>query len=177
MTGKASISGYVEPGLYFGTKEGPVKIKVEAYVVKGMTTPLILGNDFADQYSLSVKRMEGRTFLEFGDSGRSLNIARSVALEITDEEGHTFKIQRLESADKGLAKEIGHHWNQRKRRKSKFRTTNQNVRSKIKVVIPLETCVTVPVLANFKEAAACLYVKKVLIQIGTSKTSILHRIH
>ena len=37
VTGKASISGYVELDLYFGTKEGPVKIKVEAYVVKGMT--------------------------------------------------------------------------------------------------------------------------------------------
>ena len=55
VTGKASISGYVELDLYFRTKEGPVKIRVEAYVVKGMTTPLILGNDFVDQYSLSVK--------------------------------------------------------------------------------------------------------------------------
>ena len=55
VTGKASISGYVELDLYFHTKEGPVKIKVKAYVVKGMTTPLILGNDFVDQYSLSVK--------------------------------------------------------------------------------------------------------------------------
>ena len=54
VTGKGSISGYVELELYFNTKDGPVKIKVEAYVVKGMTT-LILGNDFADQYSLSVK--------------------------------------------------------------------------------------------------------------------------
>jgi hypothetical protein len=55
VTRKASISGYVKLDLYFHTKEGPVKIKVEAYVVKGMTTPLILGNDFADQYSLLVK--------------------------------------------------------------------------------------------------------------------------
>ena len=69
VTRKASISEYVELDLYFNTKDGPVKIKVAAYVVKGMTTPLILGNDFADQYSLLVKRMEGRTFLEFGDSG------------------------------------------------------------------------------------------------------------
>ena len=60
----------MELDLYFRTKEGPVKIKVEAYVVKGLTTPLILGNNFADQYSLSVKRMEGRTFLEFGDLRR-----------------------------------------------------------------------------------------------------------
>ena len=52
--------------------------------------------------------MEGRTFLEFGDSGRFLDIASSVASEITDEEGHAFKIRRLESADKGLAKDISH---------------------------------------------------------------------
>ena len=89
----------MELDLYFCTKEGPVKIKVEAYVVEGMTTPLILGNDFADQYTLSVNWMEGRTFLEFGDWGRSLDIASSVASEITKEEGHTFKIWRLESAN------------------------------------------------------------------------------
>ncbi|THU78232.1 hypothetical protein K435DRAFT_811723 [Dendrothele bispora CBS 962.96] len=35
---------------------GPVKIAVEAYVVKDMSTPLILGNDFATQYSLSILR-------------------------------------------------------------------------------------------------------------------------
>ena len=104
--------------------------------MKGMTTPLILGNDFADQYSLSVKRMEGRTFLEFGDSGQSLDIANSVVSEIVDEEGHTFKVQRLESTNRGLAKEISHRRNQRRKRRSKFRTTNQNVRSRIKVVIP-----------------------------------------
>ena len=55
VTGKASISGYVTLELYFCTKEGLVKIKVKAYIVKGMTTPLILGNNFADKYFLSVK--------------------------------------------------------------------------------------------------------------------------
>jgi len=81
VTGKASISGYVDLDLYFHTTpEGPIKIKVEAYVIKGMNNPLILGNDFADQYSRSVKRLEGRTFLEFGDSGRSLNIVNSISL-------------------------------------------------------------------------------------------------
>ena len=54
VTGNTSISGYVEIDLYFHTPGGPVKINVEAYVVKGMTSPFILGNDFADQYSISV---------------------------------------------------------------------------------------------------------------------------
>jgi hypothetical protein len=36
--------------------------------------------------------MKGGMFLEFGDSGQSLDIASSVASEIIDEEVHTFKI-------------------------------------------------------------------------------------
>jgi|SRR5882762_2967114 len=54
VTGNTSISGYVEVDLYFHIPDGPVKINVEAYVVKGMTSPFILRNDFADQYSISV---------------------------------------------------------------------------------------------------------------------------
>ena len=53
VTGNASISGYVDIDLYF-TPDGLVKINVEAYVVKGMSTLFILGNDSADQYSISV---------------------------------------------------------------------------------------------------------------------------
>jgi len=101
---KASISGYVKLDLYFCTKEGLVKIRVEAYIVKGMTTSLILGNDFVDQYSLSVKRVEEKSFLEFRDSGRSLDIANSVSPEFVDEEGHTFKVQRIPSENKGFLK-------------------------------------------------------------------------
>ena len=108
VTGKASISGYIELELYFNTKDGPVKIKVEAYVVKGMTTPLILGNDFADQYSLSVKRMEGRTFLAFGDSRRTLDIANSVSPKFISEDGHAFRIWRIHSTAKGFSKKIDH---------------------------------------------------------------------
>ena len=47
-TRNPSISGYVNIDLYFHTPDGPVKINVEPYVVKGMSTSLILGNDFAD---------------------------------------------------------------------------------------------------------------------------------
>ena len=54
VTGNASISGYVDIDLYCHTLDGPIKINVEAYVVKNMSTPLMLGNDFVDQYSISV---------------------------------------------------------------------------------------------------------------------------
>jgi hypothetical protein len=92
VTGNASISGYVEGDLYFHTPDGPVKMNVEAYVVKGMTSPFILGNDFADQYSISAIQQEGGCNLEFGDSGRRMVVENSVSPPFTDEDGHTFKV-------------------------------------------------------------------------------------
>ncbi len=69
-----------------------------------MTTPLILGNDFVDQYSLSVKRVERKSFLEFGDSRRSLDIANSVSPDFVDEEGHVFKVRRISETNQSLTK-------------------------------------------------------------------------
>ena len=78
VTGNASIFGYVDIDLYFHTLDGPIKINVETYVVKGMSTSLILGNDFADQYSISVIRQEGSCTIEFGDSNRRMPVNNSV---------------------------------------------------------------------------------------------------
>ena len=77
VTGNASISGYVNIDLYFYTLDGPVKINVKAYVVKGMNTPLILGNDFADQYSISVICQEGSCLME----GQSVFTADTVVAQ------------------------------------------------------------------------------------------------
>ena len=78
----------------------PFKINVEAYVVKGMSTPLILGNDFADQYSISVIRQEGSCAIEFGDSNRRMPVNNSVSPPFLDEDGHTFKLRVLNSSAK-----------------------------------------------------------------------------
>jgi hypothetical protein len=43
VTGNAIITGFVTLDLYFHTIEGPVKMRVEAYVVRGMTTPFFIG--------------------------------------------------------------------------------------------------------------------------------------
>jgi hypothetical protein len=79
VTGNTSISGFVVLDLYFLMDEGPVKIEVEAYVVKGMSTPLILGNNFADKYSISVLRIDGETRLELSESGRQMKVENSVS--------------------------------------------------------------------------------------------------
>jgi len=71
VTGNASISGLCR---------------------QGMTSPFILGNDFADQYSISVIRQEGGCNLEFGDSGRRMVVENSVSPPFTDEDGHAFKV-------------------------------------------------------------------------------------
>ena len=54
VTGQSSTSQYVPLELYFETTESLVSIRIEAYIVKDMNAPIILGNDFVDQYSLSI---------------------------------------------------------------------------------------------------------------------------
>ena len=53
-------------------------IKIEAYIVKDMNAPIILGNDFTDQYSLSIMREDGTTSLKLGTSGQTIPLDSSV---------------------------------------------------------------------------------------------------
>ncbi|QRW05927.1 Transposon Ty3-G Gag-Pol polyprotein [Ceratobasidium sp. AG-Ba] len=66
VTGRTSITGYVVLELTFPTKDGPVKMQVEAYVVKGMKVPIILGNDFTNQYRISIDRLNTPSRIIFG---------------------------------------------------------------------------------------------------------------
>jgi hypothetical protein len=61
---------------------------VDAYVVDGMITPFILGNDSADQYSSFIIREEGSTYLQFGKSGCRLPVQNSTSPSLVDESGH-----------------------------------------------------------------------------------------
>jgi len=79
VTAKTTISGYVDLPLIFNTDQGPVQANVEAYLVKGMTTPLILGNDFADQYSLSIMQNNGQSTLKFAETGRTMRLENSTS--------------------------------------------------------------------------------------------------
>jgi hypothetical protein len=75
-----------------------VKINVEVYLAKGMSTPLILRNDFVDQYSISVILQEESRFKEFGDSGQRMPMNNSVSHLFLDEDGHAFKLCILKTA-------------------------------------------------------------------------------
>ena len=93
VTGSTTISGYVTVDLIFHTDDGPVRIVVEAYVVKGMTTPFILGSDFTDQYSISIIRRDGECCLDFGESGRQLKVNLSTGPIYLNDQGQTFKVR------------------------------------------------------------------------------------
>jgi reverse transcriptase-like protein/integrase-like protein len=78
VTGLSTISGFVQLTLYFDTIDGPVSMPIEAYVVKGMNSDFILGNDFGDQYQLSITRDEHGSKLILGESKRCISLSNAV---------------------------------------------------------------------------------------------------
>ena len=83
-------------------------------------------------------------------------VNNSVSPPFLDEDGHAFKLCILNSSAKST-----HRKNLRFKRKTKFRENDRNIQSAVKIVIPSETSVAVPILANFPSGSNCLYVGKV----------------
>ena len=69
----------------------PAVLRLEAYIIKDMNALLILGNDFADQYSLSIIHNNGMTSLKLGDSGYFVPLDSSV--ESSFLEMHAFQAE------------------------------------------------------------------------------------
>lgn len=157
VTGNSVISGYVVLDLYFKTPQGPVKINVEAYVVKGMTTPFILGNDFADQYSISIVRREGKSYLLFGNSGRELPVENTTSV-LEDEEGHTFKVRISNEPNKIKAKLHKRAWRVRKRRRAAV--SKGEARAARRTVIPPETSASVELRLDLPDSWDKVFVEK-----------------
>jgi hypothetical protein len=147
VTGNTSIKAYVTLDLYFYTQDGPVKINVDAYVVKGMSAPFILGNDFQDQYGISVMRREGETYVVFGDTGRQIRVASSTSSTMVDESGHAFKVL----SGKVSTKASIHRKHQKLKKRARARISNNEVRARSRIVIQPETSVAVPVEIYFPD--------------------------
>ena len=160
LTGAASITGFVTLPIFFSTSEGPVHMDVEAYVVKGMTAPLILGNDFADQYDLSLLRNEGVTRLVLGSSNRHVIVENSTTPFI-DERGSLFKVRVLPKDESKCYRVITHKRHKRLRRIRKRQASDPYIRLSETTTIPAETVKKVLVSsANLQDAehhyAECL---------------------
>ena len=166
VTGNMVITGYVTLNLYFETEEGPVLIRVKAYVVKGMSTPFILGNDFTDQYSISLLREKGESTLVFGQSGRSKKVHNSLTSTFIDEDGHAFKVcARPDITAKALKARI-HRKSQKLKRRSTKRSTDNHVRTNHVVLIGPESTKLVRVQANFAKNSELLFIEKNLAMSG-----------
>ena len=160
VTGNAIITGYVALDIYFETEDGPVLIKVEAYVVKGMSAPFILGNDFADQYSISLLREEGQSTLLFGKSGRSKKVHNSITSSFVDEDGHAFKLQARPEVISRVLKAKIHRKNQKGRRMSNRRLLDDSIQVDSSVSIAPESTRLVKVRANFTTDSNHLFCRK-----------------
>jgi hypothetical protein len=109
VTGRSSTDKYVPITTYFETPKGLVSMDIDAYIVKDMNAPLILGNDFVDQYSLSILRENGTTSLKLGNTGRTIPLDSSVESSYLDVQAMT-AISRLKMHWKA-------NWRRRKEKK------------------------------------------------------------
>jgi hypothetical protein len=92
VTGTSKISGYVTVPIFFESDSGPLQLEIEAYIVKDMATPIILGNDFADQYSISLIREGPDSYLSFGNTGRKTKIEKLVGAPLMTKASHSLSI-------------------------------------------------------------------------------------
>ena len=162
VTGNTIITRYVSLDIYFETEEGPVLIKVEAYVVKGMSAPFILGNDFADQYSISLLREEGESTLLFGKSGQSKKVHNSITSTFLDEDGHAFKVRARPNLTSKVIKAKNHRKAQKMKCRLSQRSKDSFVRAAGPIQIPPESTKLVRIQANFAENSNSLFVEKML---------------
>lgn len=169
VTGKAIITGYVILDLIFKTPEGPVQMKVEAYVVKGMSADFILGNDFTDQYSISVIREEGETTLKFGTSGRSVRVHNSLSTPFLDEDGHAFKVRVRSDVTSRILKSKAHRKSQVQKKRVRRRQAERQVRSRYQVSIPPESSKLVQVNVDFDDPVSTLFVERSFVSNGNAE--------
>ena len=148
VTGSTKIDGFVAIPLFFDTPQGPVQLDTEAYVVQHMSTPFILGNDFQDQFGLSIVRKEGAVSLVFGDSERSIPVECSTTPSLIDDGGHAFNIVKLGTAKPPTSRT----------RRLKH---DSYVRAKSLTIIPPESSKLVEVSANFPSGGQDLFVERI----------------
>jgi hypothetical protein len=89
-----------------------------------------------------------------------MEVENSISPPFIGKDGHAFKVQILK-ATSVKSKQSDHQKNQKFKHRTKFQNSDRNVQSATKIVIPPETSVTVPVLANFPAGSNHLYVEKV----------------
>ena len=135
-------------------------------MVKGMSAEFILGNDFSDQYSISIVRDEGESSLIFGKSGRSVVVHNSLTMPFLDEDGHTFKVRVRPDITNRILKSKTHRKSQVRKKQIKRWQSELQVRSKYQVSIPPESSRLVEVCIDFNNPTSTLFVERSFISNG-----------
>ena len=84
LTGGAKVLGCVKTELYaLARDESIVSFELEAYMVRNMNVPILLGEDFQTTYELSVTRYtSGHCYVAIGQSGRVISAASSHNIDL-----------------------------------------------------------------------------------------------
>jgi len=135
-------------------------MNIEAYVVRGMTTPFILGNDFTDQYSISILRKDEETTLIFGTSNREVKVENSTGSSLINKEGHAFRIRTSPGLSNHTLRRKLHRCNQKLKRRTQRFLEDNTVQASETVIISAETSAPVPVKATFPTLCDSLFVKR-----------------
>ncbi|THH26480.1 hypothetical protein EUX98_g7699 [Antrodiella citrinella] len=124
----------------YQTHTGPLKMNVEAYVVKGMTAPFILGNDFADH-------------------SRIVPVQNSLVPGMEDENGHAFSVSYADTSNTKTGLRQRRLQLIKKRHAHKLK--DPYVRVQDRIVIPPKSSRLVSVSAKFPTQDGSLYVEKI----------------
>ena len=127
-------------------------------VVKGITTLFILGNDFADQYTLSIIGGDNGIQLVFADTGRKVPVENSIRSTFLDEKGHAFLIKISQKGNSDNAK--AHQKSRRQKRKIKSASESTAVKSLEDTITPPESVKTVSVQLNFPAGSDSAHIEK-----------------
>ncbi|KIY62093.1 hypothetical protein CYLTODRAFT_335515, partial [Cylindrobasidium torrendii FP15055 ss-10] len=95
LTGDAMVLGYVQVPIYVQTSAGQTLVfHTEAYVVKGMKVPLLLGEDFQTMYLLGVDRYKnGAHEVRVGCTGHRIPASASTQVDLNFVIRRAFRVQ------------------------------------------------------------------------------------
>nr|GAT42354.1 predicted protein [Mycena chlorophos] len=167
LTGVAKILGYVRTKLFMTDVNGQViSFELEAYVVKDMRVPLLLGKDFQTAYEIGVQRQaDGECLLNIGSSGHQVRASSSQAYDLGFD-ARTARVAVKDTPPKrspARAPRVGDLRRAKKAaRKAEHAQSERLVTAARDVLLGAESVHLVPVSANF-EGRAEWFVEKVII--------------
>ena len=84
LTGGAKVLGYIKTELYATALDGSiVSFELEAYLIRNMNVPILLGEDFQTTYELSVtRRATGQCEVLVGKSGCIIPAATTLNVDL-----------------------------------------------------------------------------------------------